>query len=74
MDLEKKIMIPDFEISKCLEYEVKSKIRSIFVKEKIFEKKSAKVYEIDHHFYEYYKEKIQTDENDREHILFRIGA
>ena len=69
-----KKMIPDFEISKCLEYEVKSKIGSIFVNKKIFEKKSVKVYEIDHHFYEYYKENIQTDENDQEHILFRIGA
>ena len=35
----KKIMIPDFEISKYLEHEVKSKIGSIFVNEKILEEK-----------------------------------
>ena len=58
----KKIMIPDFEISKYLEHEVKSKIGSIFVNEKILEEK----------FYQYYKEKIQTDKNDCEYILFRI--
>ena len=58
----KKIMIPDFEISKYLEHEVKKKIGSIFVNEKILEEK----------FYQYYKEKIQTDKNDCEYILFRI--
>ena len=35
----KKIMIPDFEISKYLDHEVKSKIGSIFVNEKILEEK-----------------------------------
>ena len=35
MDLEKKIMIPDSEISECPEHEVKLKVRNIFVNEKI---------------------------------------
>ena len=39
MDLEKKLMIPDFEISKCPEHEVKSKIGSIFINENILEEK-----------------------------------
>ena len=46
----KKIMIPDFEISKYLEHEVKSKIGSIFVNEKILEEKSVKIYERNPYF------------------------
>ena len=65
-------MIPDFEISKCPEHEVKSKIGTIFVNEKILEEYSVKIYEIDPYFYEHYKEKIQTDKNDCKYILFRI--
>ena len=41
-------MIPDYEISKCPEHEVKSKISSIFMNEKI----------LDTYFCEHYKEKI----------------
>ena len=51
----KKLMILDFEISKCPENEVKSKIGTIFVNKKILEEYSIKIYEIDPHFYEYYK-------------------
>ena len=57
----KKLMIPDFEISECIEHKLKSKIGTIFVNEKILEEKSVKIYEIDPYFYEHYKEKIQTD-------------
>ena len=58
-------MIPDFEISKCLEHEVKSEIGTIFVNEKILEEYSVKIYEIDPHFYEHYKKKKkQIDNND----------
>ena len=52
-------MIPDSEISVCPEYEVKSKIGTIFTNEKILEEKSVKIYEIDPYFYEHYKEKRQ---------------
>ena len=68
----KKLMIPDLEISKCQELEVKSKIGTIFVNEKILEGYSVKIYEIDSCFYEHYKEKIQPDKNDFKYILFRI--
>ena len=50
-------MIPDSEISECPEHEVKSKIGTIFVNEKILEEYSVKIYKIDPYFYENYKEK-----------------
>ena len=50
-------MIPDFEITRCPEHEVKSKIGTIFVNEKIFEEYCVKIYEIDPYFYEHYKKK-----------------
>ena len=52
-------MIPDFEISKCPEHEVKSKIGTIFVNEKIFEEYSVKIHEIDPYFHEHYKKKYK---------------
>ena len=57
---------------KCPEYEVKSKIGSIFVNEKVLKEYSVRIYETDPYFYEHYKEKIQVDNNDQEYILFRI--
>ena len=51
----KKLKIPDHEISKCPEHEVKSKIGTMFVNEKILEEYSVKIYEIDPYFYEHYK-------------------
>ena len=68
----RKKLIPDYEISKCPEHEVKSKIGTIFVNEKILEEYSVKIYEIDPYFYEHYRKKIQTDENGSKYILFRI--
>ena len=41
MDLEKKLMIPDSEIPKCPEFEVKSKVGELFMNEKILEKYSV---------------------------------
>ena len=70
----KKIMIPDSEIPKCPEFEVKSKIGKLFMNEKIFEEYSVKIYEIDPYFYEHYRKKIQVDENGHEYILFRIDV
>ena len=40
-------MILDFEITKCPEHEVKSKLGTIFKNEKILEEHSFKIYEID---------------------------
>ena len=51
-------MIPKFEIPERPEHEDKSKIRTIFVNEKILEENSVKIYKIDPYFYEHYKEKI----------------
>ena len=56
----KKLMIPDSEIPKCPEFEVKSKIGKLFMNEKILEEYSVKIYEIDPYFYEHYKEKIKS--------------
>ena len=50
----------------------KIKNRDYICKGKIFEEYSIKIYEIDPYFYENYKEKIQTDNNDCECILFRV--
>ena len=51
----KKLMIPDSEIPKCLEFEVKSKIGKIFKKHNLLEEYSVKIYEIDPYFYEHYE-------------------
>ena len=67
-------MIPDSEIPKCPEFEVKSKIEKLFMNEKIFEEYSVKIYEIDPYFYDHYKEKIKVDTNEHEYILFRIDV
>ena len=65
-------MIPDSEISKCPEFEVKSKIGKIFKKHNSLEEYSAKIYEIDPYFYEHYEKKMQADKNGCKYILFRI--
>ena len=51
----KKLFIPDYEISGSIEHKVKSKIRTIFVNEKILEEYSVKINEIDPYFSEHYK-------------------
>ena len=50
-----KLMIPDSEIPKCPEFEVKSKIGKIFKKYNPLEEYSVRIYEIDLYFYEHYK-------------------
>ena len=57
-------MIPESEISEWPEFEVKSKIRNIFVSQKILEEYSVRVYKIDPYFYQHYKEKIEVDKNE----------
>ena len=47
-------MIPDTEISKSVEHEVKSTIGTIFINVKTLEEKSVKIYQIDPYFYEYF--------------------
>ena len=50
-----KLMIPDSEIPKCPEFEVKSKIGKIFKKHNPLEEYSVKIYEIDSYFCKYYE-------------------
>ena len=50
-----KLMIPDSEIPKCSEFEVKSKIGKIFKNHNLLEEYSVKIYEIDPYFYEHYE-------------------
>ena len=52
-----KLMIPDSEISKCPEFEVKSKIGKIFKKHNSIEEYSVKIYKIDPYLYKHYKKK-----------------
>ena len=67
-------MIPDHEITKCPEHEVKSKIGNKFVNEEILEEYSVKIYEIDPYFSKNYEKKIQVDNNGKKYILFRIDV
>ena len=48
-------MIPDSEIPKCPEFEVKSKIGKIFNNHNPLEGYSVRIYEIDPYFYEHYE-------------------
>ena len=50
-------MIPDFEIPKCPEFEVKSKIRKILKNHNFLEKYSVRIYKIDLYFYKHYEKK-----------------
>ena len=58
-------MIPDSEIPKCPEFEVKSKTGKIFKKHNLIEEYSVRIYEIDPYFYEHYENKIK---------LIKMGA
>ena len=55
--LRNKLMIPDSEIPKCPEFEVKSKIGEIFKKHNSLEEYSARIYETNPYFYKYYEKK-----------------
>ena len=50
-----KFMIPDSEIPKCPELEVKSKIGKIFKNQNPLEEYSVRIYEIDLYCYEHYE-------------------
>ena len=65
-------MIPDFEIHKRSEFEVKSKLEKIFKNHNFLEEYSVKIYKIDPYFYEHYFKKIQVHNNGCKYILFRI--
>ena len=69
-----KLMIPDSEIPKCSEFEVKSGIGKNFKNHNFLEKYSVKIYEIDPYFYDHYEKKIRVDENGSKYMLFRIDV
>ena len=54
-----KLMIPDSESPKCVEFEVKSKIRKVFKNKNPFEEYFVKIYETDPYFYERYEKKYK---------------
>ena len=58
-EIYKKSTIPDSEIPKCPEFEVKSKIGKIFKKHNPIEEYSVRIYEIDPYFYEHYEKKYK---------------
>ena len=70
----KKLMIPNYEISKCPEHKVKSKIGNIFADEKILEQYCVTIYKIDPYFYEHYKELTKVDKNGHNYMLFKIDS
>ena len=59
MDSEKKLVTPDYAISKCPEHKVKLKIENTFVNEKILEEYCADIGEMNSYFHEHYKELIK---------------
>ena len=52
-----KLMIPDSEILKCPEFEVKSKIGKIFEKHNPLEEHTVKIYDVYPYFYGHYEKK-----------------
>ena len=52
-------MIPDFEVPKFSEFEVKWKIGKIFKKHNPIEEYSVKIYEINPYFYKHYEKKYK---------------
>ena len=59
------LMISDFEIPKCPEFGVKSKIGKFFKKHNPLEEYSVRIYKIDPYFYKHYEKK---------HILIKMGV
>ena len=62
----KKLMIPDFEILKCSEFEVKSKKGKFFKKPNPIEEYPVKIYKIDPYFYKHYEKK--------QHKVIKMGV
>ena len=63
--IQKKLKIPESEISECSEYDVKSKIENIFGNEKIIEEYNVKIYEIDPYFYEHCKKNKKQQQQQK---------
>ena len=72
-EYRKKLMILDFEIPKCPQFDIKSKIGKIFKKHNSIEEYSVKIYKIDPYLYKHYKKK-KVDRNGCKYISFRIDV
>ena len=68
----RKLFISQHEIYGSIEHRLKSKIGTIFKKEKILKEYSVKIYEINPYFSEHYEKRIQVDNNGKKYILFRV--
>ena len=72
-EFRKKLKIPEYEISQCPEYKIKSKIGKIFVDKKALEEYCVKFYEIEFFLWALWR-KIKVDKNGSKYILFRIDV
>ena len=72
-EFRKKLKIPEYEISQCAEYKIKSKIGKIFVDKKALEEYCVKFYEIEFFLWALWR-KIKVDKNGSKYILFRIDV
>ena len=73
-EFRRKLGLTEYRIMAPAEYSIKSKIRKIFVKGKLFEEHCVKIYEIEAYFYKHYPEKIKVYKNRHEYLKFRIGV
>ena len=69
-----KLEVTEFDILSLSEYSIWSKIRKIFINEKVLKEFYVKIYEIDPYFYKHNKEKIRVDENEHKYITFRFDV
>ena len=69
-----KLEVTEFDILSLSEYSIRSKIRKIFINEKVLKEFYVKIYEIDPYFYKHNKEKIRVDENEHKYITFRFDV
>ena len=69
-----KLEVTEFDILSLSEYSIRSKIRKIFINEKVLKEFYVKIYEIDPYFYKHNKEKIRVGENEHKYITFRFDV
>ena len=69
-----KLEVTEFDILSLSEYSIRSKIRKIFINEKVLKEFYVKIYEIDPYFYKHNKKKIRVDENEHKYITFRFDV
>ena len=73
-EFRKKLMIPDSEIPKCPEFEVKSKIGKILKKKISLKNILLRFMKLILTFLNIMKKKIQVDKNECKYILFGIDV